>query len=54
MTRLKKPHRTLTVEEESPSPDRLANGDWKGRPLMPLTKCGTALARKVPPKKYGM
>ena len=48
---VKKPHSTLTVEEDSPSPGGLANGLWKGRPITPLTKCGTALARKAPPKK---
>ena len=50
MARLKKPHSTLTVDEESPCPGGLANGVWNGLPITPLTKCGTALTRKAPPK----
>src|ERR1700733_13165444 len=29
-----------------------ANGLWNALPIMPLTRWGTALARKAPPKKY--
>jgi len=29
--------------EENPCPGGLANGLWKGLPIMPLTTCGTAL-----------
>jgi hypothetical protein len=49
---LKKPHKTFTVDEERPSPGGFAKGVWKGRPSMPLTRCGMTLARKIPPKKY--
>jgi hypothetical protein len=42
----------LTVEEESPCPGGFAKGLWKDRPIMPLTKCGTAFAIKMPLKKY--
>jgi hypothetical protein len=49
---LKNPQSTLTVDEESPCPRGLANGLWNGRPIMPLTACGTALARNAPPRKY--
>jgi len=34
-----------------PFPGGDANGLWKGRPETPFTKCGTAFARKAPPKK---
>jgi hypothetical protein len=53
-TALKKPHSTFTVDEEKPWPGGFAKGLWKGRPIIPLTRCGTALARKTPPKKYEM
>jgi len=49
---LKVPHATLTVEDESPWPDGLANGLWKGSPMKPLTTWGIALERNAPPKKY--
>jgi hypothetical protein len=52
MTRLKKPHNAFTVDEENPWPGGFAKGLWKGRPIIPLTRCGTELARKIPPKKY--
>jgi hypothetical protein len=35
---LKNPQRTLTVEEERPSPGGFAKGLWKGRPMTPETK----------------
>ena len=50
-TRLSDPHKTLTVDDDSPSPGGLANGLWNGLPEMPLTRCGIALARNAPPKK---
>ncbi|RXH55835.1 hypothetical protein GRAN_2692 [Granulicella sibirica] len=52
MTALNNPHRALMVEDESPSPGGFANGLWNGCPMVPLTKCGTAFAKKIPPKKY--
>ncbi len=51
MTRLKKPQTMLMREEDRPSPRGLANGLWKARPIVPLTKCGTALASTRPPAK---
>ena len=51
ITKFANPQITFTVEDERPFPGGLAKGLWKGRPITPLTKCGTALARKAPPKK---
>jgi hypothetical protein len=34
------------------APRRFCKGLWKDRPMMPLTKCGTAFTAKAPPKKY--
>jgi hypothetical protein len=48
---LQNPQTTLTVAEESPWPGGFAKGVWKGRPIVPATKCGTAFAAKTPPKK---
>src|SRR6185437_5587258 len=44
-----KPHRTLTIEDESPLPGGLANGVWKARPVTTLARWGIALARMRPP-----
>jgi hypothetical protein len=49
--RLKAPHSTFTIAEDSPWPGGEANGLWNGCPIIPFTKCGIALARKAPPKK---
>src|SRR6185437_4201429 len=48
-SRFAKPHRTLTIEDESPLPGGLANGVWKARPVTPLARWGIALARMRPP-----
>jgi hypothetical protein len=52
MARLKKPHRTLTIEEDNPIPGGVAKGLWKECPEIPLPRWGRALARNAPPKKY--
>jgi hypothetical protein len=52
MARFKRPHRTLTVEEDRPSPGGDANGLWKACPEIPFPRCGSVFARKAPPKKY--
>ena len=51
MTKLRNPQSTLTVEDDSPVTGGLAKGVWKDRPVTPLTKWGTPLARKAPPRK---
>jgi hypothetical protein len=52
--RLKRPQKTLTVEEERPIPGGDAKGLWKGFPETPLTKWGIAFVRNAPAKKYEM
>jgi hypothetical protein len=53
-TKLKRDQSTLTVGEERPLPGGLAKGLGKASPQTPLTKWGTALARKRPAKKQAM
>ncbi len=48
--KLNKAHATFMTGDESPLPGGFANGVGKGFPQMPLTKCGTKLARKSPAK----
>jgi hypothetical protein len=52
MARLNKPHKTLTVEEDRPTPGGDAKGLWKACPEIPLPRWGRAFARNTPPKKY--
>jgi hypothetical protein len=49
---VEKPHRTLTVEEDKPTPGGDAKGLWKECPETPLPRWGRAFARNRPPKKY--
>ena len=51
MAMLSAPQSTLTVEDDRPSPEGFANGLCNGRPIMPLTRCGTAFVKNAPPKK---
>jgi len=44
-------HRTLTVEEDKPTPGGDAKGLWKACPEIPLPRWGRAFARNAPPKK---
>ena len=53
-TALSVPQSTLTIGEDYPLPGGESNGVGNLRPDTPLTKCGTALTRKAPPKKYAM
>jgi hypothetical protein len=48
--KLKTPHSTLINGDEFPNPGGSANGDGNGFPEMPLTKCGTKLAKNKPAK----
>ena len=52
MVKLNAPQRTFTIAQDKPSPGGDANGLWNGCPIIPLTKCGMALAKNAPPKKY--
>ena len=45
--RFAKPQTTFTTGEERPFPGGLANGDGDFRPVVPITKCGTELARNA-------
>src|ERR1022692_4619277 len=49
--RLKRPHRTLTIAEDKPSPGGDAKGLWKACPEIPLPRWGRLFARNAPPKK---
>lgn len=48
--KLKLPQRTLIKGDEFPKPGGFANGDGNELPEIPLTKCGTVLARNAPEK----
>lgn len=50
-TKLNKAHKIFIKGDESPLPGGFANGVGKEFPQMPLTKCGTKLARTNPAKK---
>jgi hypothetical protein len=45
---LKRPHKTLTVDEDNPSPGGDANGLWKACPEIPFPRWGSVFARKAP------
>ena len=47
-------HTTFTVADESPLPDGLEKGEGNLFPETPWTKCGIALAKKIPAKKLAM
>jgi hypothetical protein len=47
-----RPHRTLTVDDDSPSPGGDAKGLWNACPEIPLPRWGREFARNAPPKKY--
>jgi len=49
--RLNKDHKTFIVGDESPFPGGLAKGVGNLSPEIPLTKCGTKLARNMPDQK---
>jgi hypothetical protein len=51
ITRLNAPHDTFTIAEDSPFPGGEANGEGNFLPHTPLTKCGTAFTKNIPPKK---
>ena len=40
MARLKRPHRTLTIAEDRPTPGGEAKGLWKAFPDIPLPRWG--------------
>jgi len=54
MARLKRPHKTLTIDEDKPTPGGEAKGLWNACPETPLPRWGRAFARNTPPKKYAM
>lgn len=46
--KLNRDQSTFTVGDDSPFPGGLAKGVGKPFPEIPLTKCGTKLARNIP------
>jgi len=50
--RLKRPQRTLTNEEDKPTPGGDEKGLWNAFPEIPLPRWGMVFARNAPPKKY--
>lgn len=53
-SKLNNAHKTFVKGDESPWPGGLANGDGKGFPEIPFTKCGTAFVRNPPAKNPAM
>jgi hypothetical protein len=52
MARLKRPQRTLTNEEDKPTPGGDEKGLWNAFTEIPLPRWGMVLARNAPPNKY--
>jgi hypothetical protein len=50
ISKLAKPHKTLTSGDDNPFPGGFANGDGKLSPDMPCIKCGTAFVKNKPAK----